>query len=80
MAVAKESIRPDTVDPSFAVVMNISPGSPVLVKPDRQIPFVSAYVEVVDYRFTLVGIYLTQVTPRCSMAGHGGLSPKSGRI
>jgi hypothetical protein len=26
------------------------------------------------------GIYLTQVTPRCSMACRGGLSPKSGRI
>jgi hypothetical protein len=25
-------------------------------------------------------IYLTQVGPRCSMAWHGGLSPKSGRI
>lgn len=32
------------------------------------------------YFLTKWGIYLTQVTPRCSIAFHGGLSAKSGRI
>jgi len=30
------------------------PRAPVVVKPDRQIPFVPAHIEVMDYRFTLV--------------------------
>ena len=33
-----------------------------------------------DYIAEKWGIYFTQVTPRCSIAFHGGLSAKSGRI
>ena len=46
-AQAKLSIRPLTVEPSLAMVMKSSPGSPSWIEADGDVAFVAADVELV---------------------------------
>ena len=64
MAVAKQSMRPETVEPSFAVVMKISPDGPVLIEPNGQIPLIPANVKVVHDGFAFVGQASADGLPR----------------
>jgi len=65
-----------TGDKISAVFSSWSPLSPVRAYVYRMTAPLKYTVEI----YGKWGIYLTQVTPRCSMAFHGGLSAKSGGI